>query len=90
MEWLKFLAGIAIMTAGCAAAAGGLRLAIGSDPRGRVMCSFLRMFGLQVLPFAVLTAAAAQQQQLALNSMTKTERNSFQPAEPPQISARST
>ena len=66
MEWLKFLAGIAIMTAGCAAAAGGLRLAIGSDPRGRVMCSFLRMFGLRVFPFVVLTAAAAQQQQFTM------------------------
>lgn len=31
-----------------------------------------------------------QQQQLALNSVTETERNSFQPAEPPQISVRST
>lgn len=38
----------------------------------------------------LMTVVAVQQQQLALNSMTKTERNSFQPAEPPQISVRST
>ena len=38
----------------------------------------------------LMTVVAVQQQQLALNSMTETERNSFQPAEPPQISVRST